>query len=341
MSLAPASSFVLGSLKYDSHASEVAATLGLLPCVNRFRVRLPARARLDAVTGDTASLDLDGGEGAETILTGKVVAIERGLLTTDVVGADGSARLAAMRPAATYEKQSAKDVIRALASDALVDVGALDLDLPLAAYAAHQGRTAAEHIAYLAGLAGATAWLDGDGALNASPPPEGPADLALLYGREVREVRQRERPAPAARRFAIGNGPAGSTSAPNALRPSLMHLPGDAAKPGGGAVWRAHAVLRTPEAAVKASQAAEALEASRATVITCRCFLLPRLRPGIVAEIQELPNGLSTGPWLLTRVQHRLHPVDGGSTVFEARNASADLLGGLLGALASAAGALL
>ena len=40
----------------------------MLPCVNRFRVTLPAKAKLDAAAGDPASLELDGGEGSETIL---------------------------------------------------------------------------------------------------------------------------------------------------------------------------------------------------------------------------------------------------------------------------------
>jgi prophage tail gpP-like protein len=341
MSVVPAASFVLGNFQYDSHAREVGATLGVLPCVNRFRVRLPARARMEAAPGDPASLELDGGEGARTVLTGTIAAVERAFLTTEVVAADGGAALAALRPAATYEKQAAKDVIRALASDAGVDVGAIDVDLPLAAYVGHQARTAAEHVAELARLGGAMAHFDADGRLDVGRPPEGPADLALLYGREIVEARQRVRRAPAARRVAIGNGPAGSTSAPDALRQSLGRLPGDASAPGAGAVWRAQAVLRTPEAALTASQAAETVEAARTSIITCRCVLLPGLRPGMAVEIQELPNGLSAGPWLITRVQHRLHPLEGGTTVFEARNAGRDLLGDLLGALGSSPGGLL
>jgi hypothetical protein len=341
MSLTPAARFVLGNLKYDAHAAEVTATLGLLPCVNRFHVRLPARARLDAAPGDPATLELDGGEGVETVLTGAVAWIRRELLESEVVGADGGAALAALRPAATHEKRSAKDVIRTLAGEARVDVGSIDVDLPLAVYVGHQARTAAEHIAYLADLGGATARLDGEGRLDVMRVPEGPADLALRYGREILGIAERSRPAPSVRRFAIGNGPAGSASAPDALRPGATPLPGDATAPGPGAVWSAHAVLRTPAAALTASRAADTRAAAAAKAIACRCFLLPALRPGTVVEIQDLPAGLSPGPWLITRVQHRLHPVEGGSTAFEARNTSADLLGGLLGALAGAVGGLL
>ncbi len=341
MSLKPAASFILGNYKYDSHAGAIHATLGLLPAVNRFRVALPASAKLEAAPGDAASLDLDGGEGSETVLTGKVVWLRRGVLQTEVVAADGGHALAGLRPAATYLQQSGKDVIRALASDAGADTGSLDLDLPLAAYVTSQSRTAAEHIARLAELGGASACFDSGGKLDVTAPSQGPADLALLYGREILDVTVRERAAPAVKRFRIGSGPAGSSSAPNALRYTLSPLPGGASKPGVDAVWEPAPILRTPDAATGASTAADALAASRSQLLACRCFLLPKLRPGMRVEIQKLPNNMTQGPWLITRLEHRLSGAGGGHTSFEARNAASDLLGGLLGAALGAIGGLL
>jgi hypothetical protein len=61
----------------------------------------------------------------------------------------------------------------------------------------------------------------------------------------------------------------------------------------------------------------------------------------MVIEIQELPNGLSGGPWMLTRVEHRLSPTAGGATIFEGVNAGDVGFGGVLGALAGAVGGLL
>lgn len=345
MSLAPACSFVLGNLKYDTHASEISVTLGTLPCVNRFQVRLPAKARFDAAPGDPATLELDGGEGSARVITGEIAAVRRSVLRTDVVGADGGARLSALRSAATYEKQTTKNIIRSLAEDAGVEVGSLAVDLTLATYVAHQHRTGAEHIAYLAALEGAAAQMDGEGRLEVAAPPEGPADTALLYGREIIDVVSREQAPPAARHYAIGNGPAGSASAVDALRLSAKPLPEGADKPGAAAVWEPYPVLRTPSDAQKAGEALDAERAARSQRLTCRCFLLPKLRPGMVVEIQELPNGLSSGPWRLTRVRHQLHPESGGGTVFEACSAAGGLTGGLtgglLGSLASAVGGLL
>ena len=56
-----------------------------------------------------------------------------------VIAADGSADLAGLRPAATYERQDATAVIRALASDAGASVERIQVTLQLAAYVAGQG----------------------------------------------------------------------------------------------------------------------------------------------------------------------------------------------------------
>jgi hypothetical protein len=340
VSLVPAASFILGNFRYDSHAAAIAAPLALLPGVNSFRVMLPASAQLDAEPGEDASLTLDGGEGAETVLTGKISSIRRGFQTAEVVVVDGASQLAAFRPAATYEKQAAKEVIRGLASEASIDIGNIDLDVQLAAYVAHQRRTAAEHIAYLATLAGAVARFEPDGKLTVTAPSD-TAEMALLYGREISAARVCRRPPPAVQRFAIGNGPAGSANAPDALRHTTSRLPGDAAAPGASVVWDVNHVLRVPSAAVSASSAATTRFARKATTITADCFLLPKLRPGMVIEIQELPNGLSGGPWMLTRVEHRLSPTAGGATIFAGISAGEAGLGGALGALAGSVGGLL
>ena len=98
--------------------------------------------------------------------TGQVQSVRRTVDEIRVTGGDAGARLAAVRPATTYRNKSAADVVKALAADAGVSPGDVDIDLDLAAYVAHQGRSAAEHIADLATLGGGIAQVDGDGALN-------------------------------------------------------------------------------------------------------------------------------------------------------------------------------
>jgi hypothetical protein len=211
-----------------------------------------------------------------------------------------------------------------------------DLDLP--AFAAHQARTAAEHVAALCRLAGALAVVDGDGGLSTLLP--GTPDTALLFGREFTEYALSAGPAPGRRHVLIGNGPAGSAQAQDALRPSAKVLPGDAPDAGKDTLWEASALLRTPDAALTAGKAADALTGARSQRLTARAFLLPALRPGAVVEVQGLPDRLAGGPWLITRVEHRFDASRGGCTTLTGRAASA---GGdsLLGAAAGAVGALL
>lgn len=329
-------SITLGSKRYETHASEVIATLGMLPGVGSFRATLPARAEFSAVPGDDALLHLDGGEGGEDVLTGTVGMVRRGLLGIDITGADAGALLGRTRSASTFEKQDAAKITRALVSDAGADVGEIDIDLPLAVYVAHQGRTAAEHIATLASLAGCMALVDADGTVSVRPVPERP-QLALLYGREIISYQEISGAAPVAQQLAIGNGPAGSVSAPNALHPSFERLPGSAGAPGPSARWRSVPAIRTASEASRGSESLTQAAAAASAGVRATCFLLPAIRPGAIVEIQSLPDGLGGGPWLVTRVRHRLHPSLGASTVFEGVSADA---GSLLGSLLSALGGL-
>jgi hypothetical protein len=59
-----------------------------------------------------------------------------------------------------------------------------------------------------------------------------------------------------------------------------------------------------------------------------------------VVELQGAPDRLAGGPWLVTRVEHAFDARRGGRTTLHAR-AAAPADGGLLGALAGAAGGLL
>jgi hypothetical protein len=333
VSLRPALSATLGNLRYDTHATSCEAWLAPLPRGCSAEVRLPARARFEAGPGDEASLEADGGEGAGPILTGTVRAVRRDLDAIAVTIADAAADLAAYRPSSTFERQGAARIVRTLAADIGIVPGDVDLDLDLAAYVAHPGRTAAEHVADLARLAGALALTDGAGRLAVRPRPSGPATAALRYGREITGYEVRREPVVNGQRFAIGSGPAGSTSAPDALRHTVGVLPAGAEEGGPGVRRYPAPALRTPAAAAAASTALQTAAAARSERLIARCFLLPALRPGDVIEVQDLPGGLAGGPWLLTRVHHRVE-AGAGTTTLEAETAGAgSLLGQLLGAI--------
>jgi hypothetical protein len=332
MSLSPTAEVTLGNQRFNAHVAAARVNLAPLPAASWFRVILPAAASLQATPGDPAELTLDGGEGAEVVLTGKIRTIKRGVLGIEVLGADASADLAALRPTATFEQRGASDVVRALCSAASVDAKRVDIALDLAVYAAHPWRTAAEQIGALAALAGAMARVDGDGTLVVDVTP-GSADSALRYGREIVTLEERSAAPAAATAQVIGWGPAGTTSAPDALRPTVDVVPSGAPAPGPSVRWQSSSLIRTPGAGNDATTAAQTDDASRASRLRATCFLLPKLRPGMVIEVQDLPAGFSSAPWLIVRVQHRLAPGGGGTTMIDARAAGVGGSGGLLAAI--------
>lgn len=339
MSLAPSASVILGNEQFDTHVLRLTAQLAPLPAAGSFHALFPASTQISASAGDDATLALDGGEGSETVLTGSVRMIRRGISQIEVVVADGGALLGDLRPATTYRNQGADDIIKALASDANVDVSSSDTGIDIAAYVADQNRTAARHIAELAAFAGAMARINGDGELVVDRPSAVMPDVAIKYGREVITCDVQSGVAPSAKRFRMGNGPAGSTTAPDALRPSKKPLPSGADDAGVDALWTPAAVLRTPTAAATASAATDAATSAASSRIRATAFLLPKLRPGVVLDVQDVPGG--GGPWLLTRVVHVLDARDGGRTYFEGEEAPSLDLAALAGAALAALGSLL
>jgi hypothetical protein len=294
--------------------------------------------RFEASPGDDAKIDVNGGEGSKTVLSGKVRAVRRSVERITVTVGDAGPELSDLRPSSTFEGQDAAGVIRNLASAINAQTGSIDVDLELAAYCAHPQRTAAEHIAELALAGNAIAFTDAEGKLNVKARPDR-ATAALKFGREFTRYEAGPVKAVNPQRFAIGFGPAGSGGAPDALRPTIDILP-DSAPDGGVSVRRiATPFLRVPSAAAKASQSLQSAAAARTKTLTAHCFLLPALRPGDVVEVQELPEGIDAGPWMITEVRHK-YANGAGETRIMAELAGASG-GSLLGGLLSAAGSLL
>ena len=341
MSLAPSLSLTLGSLRYDTQSASAHICLATLPRGSSAEIVLPASVRFEAVPGDKAECSVDGGEGAQKVLTGKVRYLRRGFDQIAVTIADCGAELSAYRPSATLEAQDAGAIVNKLASDVSAATGTVDIDLDLAAYAAHPTRTAAEHIASLAFLSGGLAYTDGDGSLNVRKRPSGPADSALKYGREIIRCDVRDAAPVNPQRFAMGFGPAGSGGAPDALRQTVDALPGEVADGRVGVRRVPVLALRIPSAAASASGSMQAVAAAQTKQLTASCFLLAGLRPGNVIEIQSTPDDLASGPWLVTRVEHKLQRGAGETRFWAETTAGSSLLNSLLGAALGAVGGLL
>ncbi len=324
----------LGNLQYDSHLVSLSVELGVLPAINLAQCVFPLDVKVDASPGDIAELELDIGDGATKILTGQVETVSRLFTGTRVTIADAGAKLASLRPAATYEGQTIKATITTLADEAGVSLGKFALAAPtqLPHYVSHQQRTIAEHIKELARIGNSYALVDEEGKLSVLSRDAGPATSALRYGREFLEYEMRDTPVPSGR-VMIGNGPAGAAADPNVFRHSVDALTAGGDDAAANNLWEPRPGLRTGSLVRQASQEINTRRNARTKQLSARCWLVPTLRPGAVLEIQDLPTPLAEGPWLVTEVSHRVDMVSGSQTKFSGVYAG----GGLAGLFSSAA----
>jgi hypothetical protein len=341
MTLRPAISVRLGGQRFEAHAAEVRVSLGLLPAVDEARLRLPSGLEIEASPGDEAELTLDGGEGAQVVLTGTLSGRASGFEGHRLTLAGAGHRLARLRPATTYQAQPVAAIVADLADQAEVSSGRIEATTELVTFAAHAASGAHEHVARLAEISGGLARFGADGALEVLSWPSGTPERRLRYGRELVRYAAGPRSIGATVVVRVGSGSATAARAPDALLPTVEALPEGAPEAGPDTIRVSTPFLRTPTAARDATDAATRRRAAQGTTVRASALLQPGLRPGAVVDVADLPAGLDAGPWLITRVRHRLVPGGAGRTDFEGWAASPPDLAGALSGLASAVGGLL
>ncbi len=333
----PHISVILGNLQYDSHIAAMQVSRAILPAINQARLLFPKAAAIEASPNDAAQVTIDAGEGPTVVLTGSVQGVEHRPSQTIVTLTDGGYELSRYRPGVTFEQQNSANIAEALASDLNISVGETAVDLTIPLYAAHQRRTAAEHIAYRASLSDGYAMLNGENALMMKNWSEGPADIAIKYGRDLADFRfSRQRPLPAA--ATIGNGPAGSADAPEAMRPDSSQLPESIPEPGPDVIWKPQLLLRTPSAVQTAQNGLSRERNQRAGEAVMAGLLRPEFEPGIKLEIQDIPASGVGDAWVLTHVVHEIAQHAFAHTHMHAHEAAG--AGGLLDTLIGAVGGL-
>jgi hypothetical protein len=338
--LAVTASLQLGSKVYDSHAASIRLRRGLLPIVDRLEVDLPPGVEFDAEPGDDALLELDGGEGAAKVFTGKISTLRRTLRGLHVTAHDGALLLGRYRPSMALEQVSAGDVVERLCRDAGVDTGDVASGPQLNLYVANGRSTALGEIARLAAHFGGFAAFDGEGKLHVFTSPDaGPAEeLALKYGREIVDVQVERFVADTASRTVIGDG-ADSPGGQQARWPVSDFYGGAADEPGPTARRRAEPELRTVDDARAASSAWAARQAAREVLVRLHAWLLPGVAPGGRVQLQEMPSAVDVSACCVRQVLHRIDPSLGAFTDAWATE-DAGGAGGM-GGLAAAVGGLL
>lgn len=340
--LNPAYSLQMGTQLWKEQALQIELALNPAPLIDTMTVKLPAAAPLQADIDDDVELTLNNGETEEKVFTGIVQAIRRGFSTIEVRAINAGGLLSRYCPAVTYENVTTATVTRNLCADAGVSTGSLETGSELTFYVADPTRTAWQHIHRVCSWSGMLVSVSAENEVESKVVNATQADVALRFGREILDF-GRTRSAAQIETFVVsGESGVGVASSPDAHRPITDFFAGNRPDPPSPTVtWTWFPALRTTSAAATAGAARKRTYTSSADRGVFTAFLQPKLRPGVVLELQDLPSGLTDGPVWIHSVRHVVS-ASGALTRVEYFKGgdSFDPLA-LLGSLAGAIGGLL
>jgi phage protein D len=275
-------------------------------------LRLDAASPFAGVSaGADATVELGYGEDTETVFTGTVatVGVAAGQLTVVAVGT--SARASGVRVGRSYVGSTAGDVVSDLLSTARVDTGDVRAPLALAAYHLDERRTAWQHVADVARLAGCEVTTEGDGSVNVCPPRAGALPgTTLRFGAEL--VAWTVGPAGPAE-AAVDVVPYGAASEKGSQGWHLLLREPDGGSP--STATRVPAALRDRDGAASLGDALAAARARRESTGSLVAVGTPAVRAGHVVRLQDLPGGAGPSTVRATSVEHCL----GGGAGFVTR----------------------
>ena len=330
---APAYELTIGGRRWTQHVLGLDVRLRSAPLIDEVVARLPAAVDLGATLDDDVVLRLDGGDGAEDVFRGSMTTHVRRIEETFAIATDAGHRLAAYRPASTFEQATAATVIRSLCADVGTSVAQVEDGPQLAYYVADPTRTAWEHVARVASWGGAVARVDEDGRVRSLIPARAGAEAALRYGRDVLSIARLSERRPVDVHVVVGESGVGAPDDPDALRPTTDFFAGQRPEgPGSAASWTFEPALRTAGAARDSSTHRAARYRSSGQRWRLDTLLQPALRPGAALDLQELPDKFRGGTFVVEAVRHRLGPAEAFTQLWLAEPAAPS------GGLASLAG---
>jgi hypothetical protein len=340
--LGPTYALQIGSQLWKEQALHMQLTLAPSPLIDVLTVKLPATAPLDAELGDDVELTLNSGEAEEKVFSGIVQAIGRGFSYIEVKAINAGGVLSQYYPAVTYENVTTATVVRNLCSDADVSAATLETGSELAFYVADMTRTAWQHIHRICAWSGALVSVSADNEVQSVVVNATQADVALRYGREIVSL-GRTRTATRIETFVVaGESGVGSVSSPDAHRPVTDFFAGNRPdNPSPTVTWTWSPALRTTTSAATAGAARKRSYTSVADRGVFTAFLQPKLRPGVVLEMQDLPSGLTDGPVWIYSVRHTVSHRGALTRVEYFKGGDSFDPLALLGSLAGAIGGLL
>jgi hypothetical protein len=314
------------------------SALGLGPGASTVAVQLRGQA---VAAADAVRVELTSGNISDTVITAEVRAVESTLGVVTLLGRTVIERLAATRLNVVYENQSMDQIVRDLAGQAGVQVGALDPGRRYPYLVVHESRNVFRTLRELALREGMDVAADRSNALTITKSAATTADHVFRYAAEVLDVRLDAGDPTADRVLVHGDSPA-STMGNDTWHWLVRDLSPFRGESGSGVRARGlqDGAVRTKDAA--ATAAAERLGAIRdgATTGTVTVLGNPAVDLGQAIEIQDAPRPELNRLFKVASVRHVFSKHEGFVTVigFTGHGGAAAAGGGLLGAAAGGSG---
>lgn len=276
--------------------------------------------------GDTVTVKLDVGDGAQTVFTGMLADSVARATGQTLIAHGAIADLGRHEVEGTYDSVSADFIIKDLIGKIGASAGTISKGPDLSGWALHRGPTALGHLRHLAVLCGADLYADGDGKIHCTAPKSGAADHRFKFGETVIQLAI-HKCSPAFDSIEVwGEGAASAKGADKAhwLSTDLAGVSAKAAIGSDGQVQAGKLgarPFRLREGALRSGESVEAVAKAWATSLAARLlggslevFAAPKVQPGDLVSIDNLPadhaaaNLLGQGGTL--RVRHVRHLLD-------------------------------
>lgn len=286
--------------------------------------------------GLTSALGAVGsGRGPSQVFTGVVDSVEPALAGLQVRALNGGAKLQALRLWQWYGAQCAGDIVRDLASQAGVAMGAIEPGIRLPAYVADGRHHAYQHVATLAWLCGFDAYLTPEGELVFGPFTKTTADHTFVYAADVLALSASTSASTIGQVTVIGESPASAQGedAWHWLASDWNDYQGKAGS--GSSAWLVQArAARTQEAAQALADHLLDRATRDATHSVLRALGRAEVKIGDAVEMKGAPDDALNGLYQVVGVSHRLDRTSGFLTTLELIAADrAGTPGGPLGGL--------
>lgn len=323
--LTPAYRLVIGEKAADtthdpaeSTAVDVDVHLDMDTPADRFVIVLGQVGGIKPARDDNASVSLgyaDDG-GLTRVINGKIVQVDRGLLTTRIVGFTAADALLRTFVNKTFESKSAGAIVRDLAGQANVDVDAADDGITFPAYVVESQRSVYHHMRALADLCGFDLYVNASGKLVFERFVNGKTVHVFEFAKDILALDVVESEPFAARVEAWGESPTGSSGgdAWGWLTSDFSSSKGSAGS-GDPLLLLERPVLRTKDAATTAASAAQTAIARRVKRGELLSLGRPAVLLGDAISVRSAPDGALNANYQVRSIRHRVTKSGGFTTL--------------------------